>query len=245
MSVRPPGRQRRVVDSHRQAGSRCRGRCRRGGAGCARRGGPWAEWPSQQRDRCRRRRGCLRRTRRRKTIRPAMHQRRHAWIAVPHPGSAHASAFPLRHRGSLIHPSSTWPRRPAHRHPHHGGHPSSVRRRQGRPVPARFCRRHTRRSIISSQRGGQCPPASAADTRGGASSHHSGEASVRPLPPPKIRPLRRSMHGWSGRQDKYKHCYNVGRAVSFSEGTTCHWGGQQHRRRGHESNLSQRLHRGH
>ncbi len=50
------------------------------------------------------------------------------------------------------------------------------------------------------------PAASAANERGGASSHHSGAASVRPLPPPISAPLHRFMHGWSGRQDKYKQC---------------------------------------
>jgi hypothetical protein len=61
----------------------------------------------------------------RETSCPALYQCRHAWIAVPHRGSAHTSAFPLRPRGVLLHTSplvfsggqwtlSTWPRRQAH-----------------------------------------------------------------------------------------------------------------------------------
>jgi hypothetical protein len=30
------------------------------------------------------------------------------------------------------------------------------------------------------------------------------------------------MHGWPGRQDKYKHCYNFGQAENYRGGTTCH-----------------------
>jgi hypothetical protein len=117
----------------------------------------------------RRRRGCLRRTRRRKTS-------RHAWIAVPHQGSVHTSAFPLRHRGSLLHPGSSL----------HGPAGQVIDTHTMAVIPARLpvlarfrCRckassHHSevvsarplpppRRSIISSERGGQCSPASAAE----------------------------------------------------------------------------------
>ncbi len=69
--------------------------------------------------------------------------------------SAHigVSSGAVRSASSLA--LSTWPRRSAHQHPHHGGHPSGVR-----------CR-CTRRSIISSQRGGQCLPASAVSCTAG------------------------------------------------------------------------------
>jgi hypothetical protein len=80
--------------------------------------------------------------------------------------------------------------------------------------------------------------------------HHvitAGRPGVRPPPPPKYAPLRRSMHGWSGRQDKYKPCYNVGRAacvLQMRHYLSCHRRGQQHRRRGRDSGPSQRIHRG-
>ncbi len=135
----------------------------------------------------RRRRGCLRRTRRRKTSRPAAHRRRHAWIAVPHSGSAHASAFPLHllgpagqfidtrtmavipaasaadtRGGASSHHSKAASARPLPPPTHEAEHHLITARR---PVSARFRRRHTRRSTISSQRGGQCQPASAAEVR--------------------------------------------------------------------------------